>query len=243
MRYFIPKKLTYLAMLTFKPKRSFKEGVKVTVVNPLERVLNLILPVRCALCSTYLQAEIGLCANCQAKLGAPKLEGNIVHLGVYRGHLERAVRALKFGKNRNVAVPLGRRLAQGVQEADWKVDAIVPIPLFVLRQQTRGYNQARELAKSLASALDVQKLEALRRVKSTKRQAKLGKTQRSSNVREAFEVVGNVRGLELVLVDDVYTSGATATECALALIEAGAKRVRIAVISRVLESDSKTKSQ
>ena len=199
--------------------------------------MNLILPVRCALCSTYLEAEIGLCAKCQAKLGASKNEGNIVHLGAYHGHLERAVRALKFGKNRNVAVPLGRRLAQGIQEADWKVDGIVPIPLFVLRQQTRGYNQARELAKSLAAELDVPKLEALKRVKSTKRQAKLGKTERISNVREAFEVVGNVRGLELVLVDDVYTSGATATECALALIEAGAKRVRIAVISRVLESE------
>jgi ComF family protein len=212
-------------------------------VNPLERVLNLVLPVRCALCSTYLEAEIGLCANCQAKLGTPKLEGNIVHLGAYHGHLERAVRALKFGKNRNVAVPLGKRLAQGIQEASWQVDAVVPIPLFVLRQQTRGYNQARELAKSLAAALDVPKLEALQRVKSTKRQAKLGKTERSSNVREAFEVVQNVRNLEIILVDDVYTSGATATECALALIEAGAKRVRIAVISRVLESDSKSKSQ
>jgi competence protein ComFC len=206
-------------------------------VSLFEQVLNLVLPVRCALCSTYLEAEIGLCKSCQAKLGAPKLEGNIVHLGVYRGHLERAVRALKFGKNRKLAVPLGKQLAQGIRTVDWHVDAIVPIPLFMARQQTRGYNQARELAKSLATALDVPKLEALKRVKSTKRQAKLGKTERISNVREAFEVVGDVHGLELVLVDDVYTSGATATECVLALIGAGAKRVRIAVISRVLESD------
>jgi ComF family protein len=177
---------------------------------------------------------------CQAKLGSPKLEGNIVHLGVYHGHLERAVRALKFGKNRTVAVPLGKRLAQGIQEAKWRVDAVVPIPLFMVRQQMRGYNQARELAKSLATALDVPKLEALNRTKSTKRQAKLGKTERIRNVREAFEVVQNVRDLEIILVDDVYTSGATATECALALIEAGAKRVRIAVISRVSESEFRT---
>jgi competence protein ComFC len=208
-------------------------------VNPLERALNLILPVRCALCSTYLEAEIGLCATCEAKLGTPKLEGNIVHLGVYHGHLERAVRALKFGKNRTVAVPLGKRLAQGIRDAEWHVDAVVPIPLFVARQQTRGYNQARELAKSLSNTLKVPKLEALQRTKSTKRQAKLGKTERIRNVREAFEVVQNVRDLEIVLVDDVYTSGATATECALALIEAGAKRVRIAVISRVSESEKR----
>lgn len=166
-----------------------------------------------------------------------------MHLGAYHGHLERAVRALKFGKNRRVAVPLGVHLAEGIRAAEWKVDAVVPIPLFVGRQQSRGYNQARELATSLASALKAPKLEALQRIKSTKRQAKLGKTERSSNVREAFKVVGNVRGLEIILVDDVYTSGATATECALALIEAGAKRVRIAVISRVLESDSKSGSR
>ena len=162
-----------------------------------------------------------------------------MHLGAYHGHLERAVRALKFGKNRRVAVPLGRRLAQGIRLAEWRVDAVVPIPLFMGRHLERGYNQARELAASLSGALNAPKLEALRRIKSTKRQARLGKTERSSNVREAFQVVQNVKGLEIILVDDVYTSGATATECALQLIEAGAKRVRIAVISRVLESERK----
>ena len=208
-------------------------------MKSLERAFNLILPVRCALCSNYLEVEVGLCASCEAKLGVPKLEGNIVHLGAYHGHLERAVRALKFGKNRRVAVPLGRRLAQGIRLAEWRVDAVVPIPLFMGRHLERGYNQARELAASLSDALNAPKLEALRRIKSTKRQARLGKTERSSNVREAFQVVQNVKGLEIILVDDVYTSGATATECALQLIEAGAKRVRIAVISRVLESERK----
>ena len=172
----------------------------------------------------------------------PKLEGNIVHLGAYHGNLERAVRALKFGKNRGVAAPLGKKLAVGIREAGWRVDVVVPIPLFVGRQLERGYNQARELASSLSTELKAPKLEALRRVKSTKRQARLGKTERSVNVREAFQVVMDVKNLEIILVDDVYTSGATATECALQLIEAGAKRVRIAVISRVLESDTRGKN-
>ena len=198
--------------------------------------------MRCVLCSKYLEAEIGLCTTCEAKLGMPKLEGNIVHLGAYHGNLERAVRALKFGKNRGVAAPLGKKLAVGIREAGWRVDVIVPIPLFVGRQLERGYNQARELAASLSTELKAPKLEALRRVKSTKRQARLGKTERSVNVREAFQVVMDVKNLEIILVDDVYTSGATATECALQLIEAGAKRVRIAVISRVLESDTRGKN-
>ena len=198
--------------------------------------------MRCVLCSKYLEAEIGLCTTCQAKLGMPKLEGNIVHLGAYHGNLERAVRALKFGKNRGVAAPLGKKLAVGIREAGWRVDVVVPIPLFVGRQLERGYNQARELAASLSTELKAPKLEALRRVKSTKRQARLGKTERSVNVREAFQVVMDVKNLEIILVDDVYTSGATATECALQLIEAGAKRVRIAVISRVLESDTRGKN-
>ena len=198
--------------------------------------------MRCVLCSKYLEAEIGLCTTCQAKLGMPKLEGNIVHLGAYHGNLERAVRALKFGKNRGVAAPLGKKLAVGIREAGWRVDVVVPIPLFVGRQLERGYNQARELASSLSTELKAPKLEALRRVKSTKRQARLGKTERSVNVREAFQVVMDVKNLEIILVDDVYTSGATATECALQLIEAGAKRVRIAVISRVLESDTRGKN-
>lgn len=199
----------------------------------LARVINTILPSRCALCKQHLEHELGLCQDCTARIGQARLEGHVLHLGMYRGHLERAAHALKFAQHRNVAVPLGQKLAQGVLEQGWPVDAIVPVPLHATRQLERGYNQARVLAEAIGRHLEKPVLDALERPKRTTRQARLPKLERGQNVRDAFRVQQPVRGLEVLLVDDVYTSGATITEASLALIEAGAKRVRVAVISMV----------
>ena len=73
---------------------------------------------------------------------------------------------------------------------------------------------------------------ALHRTRATKQQARLDKLERLKNLEDAFAVQKSVRGLELLLVDDVHTSGSTLTEASLCLIEAGAKRVRLAVLAR-----------
>jgi predicted amidophosphoribosyltransferase len=72
----------------------------------------------------------------------------------------------------------------------------------------------------------------LGRTRSTKRQARLEKPDRIDNIRDAFEVRKDVTGLELILVDDVHTTGSTLNEASIELIRSGAKRVRIAVIAR-----------
>jgi ComF family protein len=201
-------------------------------VNLFQTVLDAILPARCPVCDDYLAGEVGLCADCTAQMH-PTVDGHILHLGRYRGHLERVARALKFGNHRAVAVPLGRALAAGAIEAGWTVDAVVPVPLHWVRGLERGYNQSRVLAEAIAPRLEKPVLDALGRSRSTLRQARLPKAERAQNVQDAFTVTADVMGLEILLVDDVHTSGATLTESSLALIQAGAKRVRIAVISKV----------
>ena len=206
----------------------------------LTRVLNTILPSRCALCRDHLEREVGLCARCADRIGEARLEGHVLHLGEYRGHLERAAQALKFAQHRNVAVPLASRLAAGTLAAGWAVDAVVPVPLHAARQLERGYNQAQVLAEAIGGHLGKPVIAALGRRKRTVRQARLPKLERAGNVRDAFTVTGEVRGLELLLVDDVLTTGATITEATLALIGAGAKRVRVAVISRAMNKPGRT---
>ncbi len=198
----------------------------------VQSVLDTILPARCPVCNAYLEGEIGLCADCAAQL-EPAVDGQIIHLGRYRGHLDRVAHALKFANRRAVAVPVGVKLAQGIRTAGWTVNAVVPVPLYWVRDLERGYNQSRVLAQAIASHLEKPVLDALERSRSTLRQAKLPKAERAQNVQDAFNVTKDVTGLEILLVDDVHTSGATLTEASLALISAGAKRVRIAVISKV----------
>jgi ComF family protein len=208
----------------------------------LRQLLDAILPARCPVCNTHLTGEVGVCRDCLDAL-QPIIEGQMVHLGQYRGRLERLARALKFANHRAVAGPVGARLADGVRGSGWRLDAVVPVPLHWVRGLERGYNQSRELASGIANALEVPVLDALERTRSTKRQARLEKLERAGNVRDAFQVVTEVKGLELLLVDDVHTSGATITEASLALVAAGAKRVRVAMIAKALNLEPRdTKS-
>ncbi len=202
-------------------------------MNPLRVALNALLPTRCPLCSAYLSAsEIGICSACLSQIPDATLEGDLLHLGNYHGALERAARALKFGKNREVAVPLAAKLAAGITGLGWLVDAVVPLPVHASRARVRGYNQSEVIATHLARGLKIPVLHALKRTRATYTQARLDRSEREQNVKGAFAVTGSVAGLSLLLLDDVYTSGATATEATYALIEAGAKRVRIVTISR-----------
>jgi ComF family protein len=198
----------------------------------LESLLNAVLPTRCPMCKQHLRGtEVGVCSMCLSKLH-PVVEGNLLHLGNYGGKLEQAVRAFKFAEARKVATPLGQILGIAVQAASWGVDVVVPIPLHASRANLRGYNQAELLGRAVAQGLGVMCLPALARVRATKQQARLSKLERLENIEGAFAVVQQVAGLEVLLVDDVHTSGSTLTEASLVLIEAGAKRVRMAVLAR-----------
>lgn len=104
---------------------------------------------------------------------------------------------------------------------------LVPVPLYKKRERERGYNQADILANILSRETKAPVLyNVLNRVKPTQQQAKLGKKERKINVKNAFEWVGVIAPEEVVLVDDVYTTGATMIECARVLRAAGVKRVR-----------------
>jgi ComF family protein len=198
----------------------------------MQTLLDTLLPARCVLCRDFLSGEVGVCSKCLEITGQARCDGNLIHLGEYRGRLERAARALKFADARAVAVPFGAKLADGIRVAGWRIDALVPVPLHGLRQLERGFNQSQVLAQGIGNALNVPVLQALTRTRSTKRQARLEKPERIDNIRDAFEVCKDVTGLELILVDDVHTTGSTLNEASLELIRAGAKRVRIAVVAR-----------
>ena len=109
-------------------------------------------------------------------------------------------------------------------------DAVVPVPLARARHRSRGFNQARELARHLSLPV----LEALTRVRDTAPQADLPAAKRAANVRGAFSLRPGVSidGLVLVLVDDVSTTGATLNACAAVLLDGGAKEVRALTAAR-----------
>lgn len=173
-----------------------------------------------------------LCAPCLAR--RPR------HAGIYAATLytpvsRKLVLAFKHGRRIAMAPMLARLIAARLPEQDesW---LIVPVPLHRWRLWTRGYNQAALLARELERlGKGRMVVDALARRKRTPSLGGLGARARRRALAGAIDVTGAVRSRDILLVDDVLTSGATSDACVRALLNAGARSVRIACFARVLD--------
>ncbi|MGH1403466.1 MAG: ComF family protein [Alphaproteobacteria bacterium] len=123
-----------------------------------------------------------------------------------------------------------------------RADYLIPVPLHPWRLLSRRYNQAAIMSAALSKACGVEDLpSALRRTRSTASQGHLGMQARAKNVRKAFDVapayIKRLSGKSVILIDDVYTSGATVNECARVLKENGVSHVYVLTLARVIKED------
>ncbi len=185
---------------------------------------------RCPVCRARPSSALGCCAACAEALFKPTVNGTTLALGMYEGGLERAVRALKFHHTTRLAKLFGKRLAEAVTNEGWRVHTVCAVPLHASRRRERGYNQAELVAKETARCLGRPYKPLLKRVRATGQQARLSAGERGENVSGAFSA-SPCKGARVLLVDDVVTSGATTTECGLALLDAGASYVYVAAVA------------
>jgi ComF family protein len=194
----------------------------------------------CASCSTpFLNAypldEQGVCAACRS--GLLRFD-RAACFGFYEGSLRTLIHLYKYSGMKPLAGPLARLLDR-VIPPELQFDAVVPVPLHWRRQWDRGFNQADLLARQVAKRRDIPVLRALRRKRATATQAGLARAGRSRNVAGAFETRSNARigaslnGARILLIDDVMTTGATASACAAVLKRSGAKSVTLLTLARV----------
>ncbi len=172
------------------------------------------------------------CGACPAPL--PRF-ARVVRLGPYAGPLRTAVRDLKYHRMEALRRRLGRLLAEAVAaRLDAPADRVAPVPMHWRRRMLRGYDHARTLGREVARGLGLPLEDVLARARHTAPQVRLSRTQRLANVRGAFKPRrgADVAGLRIVLVDDVTTTGATASEAARTLLRAGASSVTLAVVAK-----------
>ena len=115
------------------------------------------------------------------------------------------------------------------------VDALLPVPLFPVKQRERGFNQAERLAQRLGRAVNVPvRIDILKRILPTPTQTRLSRSQRAENMRHAFALKREeqFQGAHFVLIDDVFTTGATTSACAKLLLRAGAEEVTVWTVAR-----------
>ena len=203
------------------------------------RHVRFIKPPFCGVCGLPVEGELTTvfeCSNCR------EME---LHFGwarssvAARGPVLEAIHRYKYRREmwfeNFLADLLLREALPALRSERW--DLIVPVPLHSLKEREREFNQAERLGRRLSDALGVPMTRRLlRRVEPTRSQTKLSRTERAQNVRRAFAMRAEVplQGRRCLVVDDVFTTGATTSACARVLREAGAEFVAVWTLARGL---------
>jgi competence protein ComFC len=154
-------------------------------------------------------------------------------MSAYDGWVARAVKSFKYDRQRDRAQHLAESMIPAFASLS-PVDVIIPVPLHPSRHEWRGFNQAELLARHIGKVFDVPVELGLQRTKPTDTQTHSGRDERASNMEGAFAISPGWTlqpNAHYVLIDDVYTTGATVSACAEVLDSAGAKLISVAAVA------------
>lgn len=226
----------------------------------IDKFLDLVFPKHCVFCHTsgdylclncfsqiqFLKTQYcPYCQNmsvdgsthlqCQKRLG---LDG-LISVAFYHGPIQSLIKSLKYGRIKDLEGTIKQLLARFlVDEEDLFLpqSIVIPVPLHFFKRNFRGFNQAQVLGEAVGQTLDLElKPGVLTRQRFTASQTGLKKRERSENIEGAFVISSKVRsiaGKNIVLVDDVWTTGATIKECSKVLKQAGVKKVWAMTLAR-----------
>lgn len=207
----------------------------------LESIISAIYPPKCLVCQILIDnSKDYFCPECKSainwldtdffnpEMGSPSFT-SAKSLAAHEGAWGDVIHQFKYNERTDLAKPLALMMAEKIH---FEYDLIVSVPLHYKRLRERGYNQSALLAKSLAKLTGFRcEYDILKRVKETPPQVGLTKEERLDNVKGAFECDGET-DTDILLIDDVMTTGATVNECAKVLKKCGAARVDVLTLAR-----------
>lgn len=204
-------------------------GTGLSLFNKLwNDALDLLFPPRCTGCG---KVDTSWCTQCNKELESIPIvpivktidtKVEVLSSGLHLGKLREAIHALKYDNLPTIGKQLSQRLNAVLQYKEWRIDTIVPVPLHTTRLQQRGYNQSQVLGKYLSEYTGIPCVEtAVIRQRATQSQVTLNRAERLNNMQDAF--IANphdVAGKNILIVDDVLTTGATLLAISSALKQA-----------------------
>lgn len=196
--------------------------------------------IACAACGRYRTLQKGnsgsYCIECQKAL-LPFYPAR--SLGLYQGLLKEAVYQFKYDGCTSLARFFGLLLAElYMEEHEYSRNPVlVPVPLSQEKLQTRGYNQSELVATEIGKILNIPVSTALRRVVHTTSQSKLTRQARQEMVRGVFELDRKLVKSDVILIDDVLTTGSTAAECTRILLDSGSRTVGVLTIASGIQEN------
>jgi ComF family protein len=236
-------------------KKEIWNVIKGSMEKLLTNIFDFFLPRICPCCKTKLFAsEECICLNCLKNIKIA--ENDLLRIEYQRDfkpkgfinnftsafifekdkELQTLVHELKYNKRFLNGVFLGEQIAELRKDKikKWEIDVIIPIPLHSLKLAERGFNQAYYISKGLSKKLNIpMKNKIIKRKKFTQSQTKLTRKEREANLTGAFELLNSkiVDKKNVLIIDDVITTGATTNECAKVLLSAGVRKVHAASVA------------
>ena len=214
----------------------------------LHRISDYLFPPKCVLCRSILaKDELDLCRACRTEISDhPKPKKQIQFLAswtvlwYYEGSVRKSLLRYKFSNKRSYACAYGRLLAMKLaREYPEGFDVLTWIPISPLRRLCRGYDQVELLCRAVAKELDMEPIPTLKKHRHNRPQSGItGFAQRRANVLGVYQAVDpdRIRDKRVLLLDDIITTGATASEAARILLTAGAADVTCAAVAAASNS-------
>lgn len=208
-------------------------------------LLEFIYPNVCGFCNKICKEEI--CSKCRIKIKKHQINivikpqnkyfDELISVFKYEGIIREKILQYKFNdkaymKNTFAKIILKNKKVCGLLE---KYDIIIPVPIHKNRKAQRGYNQTQLITSKIAEYINIEPCNnVLIKNKNTIAQSKLNKQKRNENIKEAFNILNleKIQGKNVLLFDDIYTTGSTANECSRVLKKAGAKTVGVLTIAK-----------
>jgi competence protein ComFC len=231
----------------------------------VDALIDLIFPPRCSVCGKnsaqalcgscianiqYLNDDVcqicgsprdkyfnsGVCSDCRKQKPVYQMARSAA---IYSGVMKNAIHHYKFNGVKRLSSPLSELLVRSVKSSGiplQQVDQVIPVPLSAKREAKRGFNQAYELANGISKAFNINiDNSSLKKIKDVRPQFELKRSERFENIKGAFKASKIMEGKGILLVDDIFTTGATACEASRALIDAGARYIYVVTLARAIE--------
>ena len=214
----------------------------------IEKILDLIFPPVCGICNKEINTY--LCGKCEKEINKITCVGENrydnkyfsthMYLFKYEGIIRNKIISYKFNDKPYLYKTFCEIFVKNKKVCEFlkKYDIIISVPMYKKKKNQRGYNQSELIAKEIAKKTEniEYRNDILLKIKNTARQSSLNKEQRKENIKNAYLIKSSnkeyILNKNILIFDDIYTTGSTANECAKMLKEAGAKDVGILTIAR-----------
>lgn len=204
------------------------------ILKIYNEVLDVIYPPeeKCIICRE--EGFIGLCPHCKSSINRATVEKDNLSYGFYGGVIKTLILKFKYESNFTAGYLLSNFLIEMIEEEKINADVICYVPMTKKAEKKRGFNQCKLMARNIGYHTNIPVSNCIKKIKNTKEQKTLTKEERIINLKGAFKIssINEIKNKNIILIDDVMTTGATISECKYILKKSGAKQIIVLTIAK-----------